>query len=90
MLSKKITLEKFLQELKSHSSKWIKEKGDPFYNFFWQDGYGAFSVSPSHVAGVVEYISNQHEHHLNVTFKEEFLRILERDNVEYDERYLWD
>src|SRR5690606_8399584 len=49
MLSKKIALMKLLEELKSHSSKWIKTKGEAYTNFYWQDGYGAFSVNPSEV-----------------------------------------
>ena len=49
MLSKKIALMKLMEELKSHSSKWIKTKGVEYTNFYWQDGYGAFSVKPSEV-----------------------------------------
>ena len=53
--SKKITLVKLLEELKSHSSKWIKTKGEAYTNFYWQDGYGAFSVNPSDVEIVINY-----------------------------------
>ena len=53
--SKKITLVKLLEELKSHSSKWIKTKGEAYSNFYWQDGYGAFSVNPSDVEIVINY-----------------------------------
>ena len=55
MLSKKIALMKLLEELKSHSSKWIKTKGEAYSNFYWQDGYGAFSVNPSDVEIVINY-----------------------------------
>ena len=89
-LSKKLALETFLQKLKSHSSKWVKTKGDEFESFFWQDGYGAFSVSPGHVDALVKYIENQNEHHSKIIFKDEYLRILKKNNVDYDERYLWD
>ncbi|HEY6915710.1 MAG TPA: IS200/IS605 family transposase [Paludibacter sp.] len=90
LLSRKITLAKLLEEVKSHSSKWIKTKGENYKNFYWQDGYGAFSVNPKEVAVVIKYISNQREHHIKKTFQREFLQFLEEYKVEYDERYLWD
>ncbi|MGJ3233454.1 IS200/IS605 family transposase [Marivirga sp.] len=89
-LSKKIPLTKLMEELKSHSSKWIKTKGKEYSNFYWQDGYGAFSVNPSQVEAVIEYIVKQHEHHYNMTFKEEYRGFLKKYDVEYDERYVWD
>ena len=70
MLSKKISLMKLLEELKSSSSRWIKTKDQSFKNFYWQDGYGAFSVNPTQVDAVVKYIDNQHEHHRNVSFQD--------------------
>jgi len=90
MLSKKIALMKLLEEVKSHSSKWIKTKGPGYENFYWQDGYGAFSVNPRQVEKVVAYIANQHEHHSKKTFQDEFRLILKKYQVEYDERYVWD
>ena len=63
MLSKKIALMKLLEEVKSHSSKWFKTKADYLENFYWQDGYGAFSVNPSETDKVIAYIANQKEHH---------------------------
>jgi putative transposase len=90
LLSKKLTLIKLIQELKSHSSKWIKTKGDNFKNFYWQDGYGTFSVSPSDIDKVKEYIDNQHEHHKTQNFQEEYREFLASYQVEYDERYVWD
>lgn len=89
LLSKKITLVKLLFELKSASSKWIKDQGQEFDNFFWQDGYGAFSVNPSEIDKVVDYIANQHNHHDKKTFQEEFKAFLEKYHINYDERYLW-
>ena len=59
MLSKKIVLMKLMEELKSHSSKWIKTKGTDYEAFYWQDGYGAFSVNPSDVDTVIAYIAHQ-------------------------------
>lgn len=90
MLSKKVTLMKLLEELKSHSSKWIKTKGEKYKNFFWQNGYGAFSVNPSEVDRVIKYIANQKEHHKKKLFKDEYKAFLKKYEVEYDDRYVWD
>ena len=89
LLSKKITLALLVQEIKCHSSKWIKTKGREFSNFYWQDGYGAFSVNPSEVEVVKRYIENQKVHHSKKTFQKEYIAILEKYDVEYDERYVW-
>lgn len=90
MLSKKITLIKLVEEIKASSSKWIKTKGNEFKNFYWQNGYGAFSVSPNAVGKVAKYIQNQKEHHKAKNFQSEYLLFLKRYAVEYDERYLWE
>jgi len=90
MLSKKITLMKLLEELKSHSSKWIKTKDKSLENFYWQNGYGAFSVNPKQVDRVIKYIANQKEHHRKKSFKEEYTATLKEYQVEYDERYVWE
>lgn len=90
LLSKKIALMKLIEEVKSHSSKWIKTKGVAFENFYWQNGYGAFSVNPTELEIVKKYIVNQEEHHRKKTFQEEFLAFLKKYNVEYDEKYIWD
>ncbi|MBK9731316.1 MAG: IS200/IS605 family transposase [Chitinophagaceae bacterium] len=90
MLSKKIALMKLLEEVKSHSSKWIKTKGSNYSNFYWQDGYGAFSVNPSDIDRVIKYITNQKAHHSKKTFQDEYRAMLKRYEVEYDERYVWD
>ncbi|ADQ78357.1 transposase [Paludibacter propionicigenes WB4] len=89
LLSRKIALMKLLEEVKSHSSKWIKTKGESYKSFYWQDGYGAFSVNPKEVDIVIKYIANQREHHTRKTFQREFLQFLEEYKVEYDERYIW-
>lgn len=90
MLSKKIALMKLLEEIKSHSSKWIKTKGGVYTNFYWQDGYGAFSVNPSEVDVVIAYIANQYQHHSKKTYKNEYRTFLKKYQVEYDEKYVWD
>ena len=89
-LSKKIALMKLLEEVKSHSLKWIKTKGEGYRNFYWQDGYGAFSVNPAEVDTTISYIANQHEHHKKITFQEEYRAFLKEYKVEYDERYVWE
>ena len=90
MLSKKIALMKLLEELKSHSSKWIKTKGVEYANFYWQDGYGAFSVKASEIDRVVASIANQHEHPRKKTFQEEYRTILKKNEVDYNEKYVWE
>jgi putative transposase len=90
MLSKKVALMNLLEEIKSHSSKWIKTKGENFRNFYWQNGYGAFSVNPSEIEVVKNYIERQNEHHKTKTFQEEYLAFLKKYKVDYDERYVWD
>ena len=90
LLSKNIPVSKLMENIKRGSSKWVKTKGSQFSNFYWQDGYGAFSVSPSILDRVVAYIENQHEHHKNKTFKDEFRLFLQKYKIDYDERYVWD
>jgi putative transposase len=88
-MSKKITLIKLLEEIKKSSSRWIKTKGAEFSNFHWQDGYGAFTVSPSGVDNVKLYIENQEVHHNLKNFKDEYIELLKTNNADYDERFLW-
>jgi putative transposase len=90
MLSKKIALMKMLEEVKSHSSKWMKTNDASLSNFYWQDGYGAFSVNPAETGRVIAYISNQHEHHSKKTFQDEYRSFLKKYQTAYDERYVWD
>ncbi|MEO7177080.1 MAG: IS200/IS605 family transposase [Saprospiraceae bacterium] len=90
LLAKKIALVKLLEDIKRSSSKWIKTKGAQYSNFGWQDGYAAFSVSPSEIEHVIKYISNQDEHHKKRTFEEECRVFFERNSMKYDERFVWD
>ena len=89
-LSKNIALTTLMTKLKSNSSKWVKSKGGNYKNFFWQNGYGAFSVFPSEVERVVKYIENQKEHHSKQSSKKEFQNFMDEHSMEYDERYIWD
>lgn len=88
--SKKIALIKLLEVVKSHSSKWIKSKGEAYQDFYWQDGYASFSVNPNEVNKVKAYIANQKAHHGKQKFQNEYLKFLKKHHVEYDERYMWD
>ncbi len=81
---------KLLEEVKKQSSKWVKTKGDDYANFYWQNGYGIFSVNPSEIDVVINYIKNQKEHHKTRTFKEEYRAFLKKYHVDYDEKYVWD
>jgi putative transposase len=77
-----------LREIKASSSKWVHEELQK-PAFAWQEGYGAFTVSQSQVEAVKNYIANQEEHHRKRTFQEEYLEFLQKNGVEYDEKYLW-
>jgi putative transposase len=90
LLSKKMTLIELMEDLKSNSSKWMKAKDPSLKNFYWQNGYGAFSVNPGEIDIVVGYIANQHVHHKKKTFQEEYVAFLKKYKVEYDERYIWE
>jgi len=90
MLSRKIALMKLLEEVKSHSSRWMKTKGVKYYDFYWQRGYGGFSVNPAEIDIVKRYILNQEKHHQKKTFKDEYRAFLNKYQIEYDEKYVWD
>ena len=76
--------------LKKKSSKWIKGLAPDYRHFYWQRGYGAFSVSPSQLGALLEYVETQEQHHRIRTFQEEYREFLRKHGVEYDERYVWD
>src|SRR5262249_52291803 len=89
-LGKTISVAELVRELKRESSKWLKEQAAELASFYWQNGYGAFSVSPVHVPALTAYIENQKEHHKSETFQDEFRRLLHKYGIEFDERYVWD
>ena len=78
-----------VQWLKGDASKWIHAEFAQLRGFAWQDGYGAFTVSKSNVPAVISYIRMQRAHHRGQTFQTEYLELLRRHEVAYDERYLW-
>ena len=85
-----ISLAEIVNAVKSNSSGWIHERFPEMRYFAWQKGYGAFSVSQSMERELIQYLRNQKTHHRKLSFKEEFVSFLERHQIEYDERYLWD
>jgi hypothetical protein len=78
------------RDVKNNSSLYISEKYLKGFRFEWQEGYGAFTYSKSQIDMVYKYISNQKEHHRRKTFKEEFKEFLEKFEVSYDEKYLFE
>ena len=77
-----------LQDIKGSSYTWINERGCIKGHFNWQAGYGGFSYSHWHIDSVAKYIMNQEEHHKKRTFREEYIELLERFNIPYDEKYI--
>ena len=90
LLSRKVAQMKLLEEIKKQSSKWIKTKGQAYSNFYWQDGYGIFSINPTEIDKVIDYIESQHEHHKHKSFQDEFRDFLTKYKVKFDEQYVWD
>jgi len=89
-LAKTLDVASLVRELKRDSSKWIKAENRLLDDFYWQDGYGAFSVSPSHAETLKTYIANQMEHHRQESFQDEFRRVCLKYGLTIDERYVWD
>jgi len=81
---------KLMEQVKSGSSNWLHNKKYISGKFSWQDGYGAFTYSKSQIDNVVKYVLNQPEHHRKLTFKEEYLSFLNKFEVDYDPKYLFD
>ncbi|MCH8150708.1 MAG: transposase [Planctomycetes bacterium] len=89
-LGKQSSIADVVRTVKSNSSKWIHATFDHQRQFAWQSGYGAFAVSWSNIEDVRRYLASQAEHHAHRSFKDELRALLERHEIEYDERYLWD
>jgi REP element-mobilizing transposase RayT len=85
-----LSVAKAMQLIKGGSSKWVHETFRQNWAFNWQAKYGAFSVSVSLLDRTIQYIKKQEEHHRRMTFQEEFLALLKKHRLAYDERYLWD
>jgi putative transposase len=89
-LSPDKSISDLVQEAKAAATKYIKKQDWMKFEFSWQRGFGAFSYARSKISNVATYIENQEEHHKNRTFREEYLDILQKFEVEYDERYIFD
>ena len=83
------SLSDLMQDIKGSSSKWINDKKFLKHKFEWQQGYGAFSYSKSHISNVINYIENQEMHHKKQTFLEEYIMFLKKFEVEYNDQYLF-
>jgi len=83
-----MSLSQIVEEVKKESSKWAKTVVHP--DFYWQNGYGAFSVSPSKAPDVTRYIAEQERHHRERDYQAELRELLRKNGMEWDERYVWD
>jgi REP element-mobilizing transposase RayT len=89
-LKPSISVSDVMKSVKAKSSKWIDESGYLDDRFEWQKGFGCFSYSRSHVDAVYHYIRNQEKHHQRVSFREEYITMLEKFGIDYDERYIFE
>ena len=89
-LSRTMSIAEVVEKVKTSSSKWLKTKSPALQEFHWQQGYGAFSVSQSDADAVITYVREQARHHQKMTFQEEYRKLLEKYQVPYDEKYVWD
>jgi putative transposase len=87
-LARTHSLADVVEEVKKSYSKWLKQQGVD--SFFWQAGYGAFSIGESQLPALISYVAQQEQHHQHLSFQEEFRRLLQRYGLAYDERYVWD
>jgi putative transposase len=89
-LSRTISIADLVSELKTSSSKWLKDRSPALSKFAWQRGYASFSIGPRDLDTVIAYIDNQEEHHRTKTFQDEYRNFLRQYGIEFDERYVWD
>jgi putative transposase len=89
-LPRTLSQAEMVEQIKKASSKWIKGVEARYRGFFWQRGYAAFSVSPSQLQVVFQYVTAQEEHHRTQTFQDEYREFLHRHGIEFDEQYVWD
>ncbi|RYD19715.1 MAG: IS200/IS605 family transposase [Verrucomicrobiaceae bacterium] len=89
-LSRTMSVSTLVGELKTSSSRWLKEQHPSLSKFSWQRGYGAFSIGPKDLEAVLAYIDGQEEHHKTRTFQDEYRQFLRQYGIGFDERYVWD
>ncbi len=85
-----LLIPELLETIKPASTKWVQKTFPEMKDFGWQTGYGAFSVGKSNLQQVTNYIVNQEKHHRNVSFEEEFIRLLDMQGIAYDKRFIFD
>jgi putative transposase len=90
ILKPSVSISDVMQSVKAKSSKWVNESKLILNRFEWQRGFGAFSYSKSHVKNVYHYIENQEAHHKNQSFREEYIEILNKFEVDFDERFIFE
>jgi REP element-mobilizing transposase RayT len=89
-LGRTIDVSELIKELKRESSLWVKTRAETLFDFHWQNGNGALSVSPGHVDALRNYIADQEQHHRTTSYQDEFRRLLVKYGLDWDERYVWD
>jgi putative transposase len=89
-LPRTLSQAQLVEQIKKTSSRWIKTLEPRYRGFFWQRGYGAFSVSPSQLKSVIRYIDGQQNHHRTHTYQDEYRELLRKHGIDFDERYVWD
>ena len=89
-LKPSLSVSEVMKSVKSKSSKWINESGHLSSRFEWQVGFGCFSYSRSHMERVSRYIHNQEKRHQKISFREEYIQMLQKHGIVYDERYLFE
>ena len=89
VLSRKISVAALIEDVKTNSSSWIKTRGDAYADFYWQKGYGSFSIGQSNVAALKTYIAAQKTHHRKISFQDEYRAFLKKYEIDFDERYVW-
>jgi hypothetical protein len=89
-MSKNVDAAELIEGIKTPTSKWVKTKSSKLRNFYWQGGYGVFSVSPTNLDRVKRYILGQEDHHKKISFQDEFRNFLKRYQIKYDERFVWE
>ncbi len=90
ILPRTITIADIVEKVKVASSAWIKEMSPKYRDFYWQRGYGCFSVGASGKDALVAYVQNQEDHHKTLSFQDEYRALLTKYHQKWDERYVWD
>ena len=89
-LARTIQMCDVVEEVKKHSSRWLKTKSPDLSDFHWQAGYGIFAVCEDKIRAAKEYIARQEEHHRRVSFQDEYREFLIQNGLEFDEQYVWE